>query len=106
MGINERPCITSRKKYIDAKLLNNRNKIAHGNKVDGDEEDFDIDTDELKLIKDFVFTIMENLKDDLVYYSENELFLDRHRKKALAYNELSNTKLQDIFKKELGILDA
>ena len=91
-GIGDRNCIRSKKHYIDSVLLNNRNIIAHGSKING--ETFNVSLSDIKNLRDTMFFIMECLSDDLQHYAENELYLYKHEHIRLKYNTKSNERLE------------
>nr|WP_305846303.1 MAE_28990/MAE_18760 family HEPN-like nuclease [Photobacterium kishitanii] len=76
--------------YINQKLLENRNKIAHGNKIDSFSDDFNIKIEDAIEIRDIVFKIMTSIKEDLIYHAENELYLFRNKTSCDTYNKKSN----------------
>ena len=74
----------------------NRNKIAHGNKVDSSDDEFDLDLDSIKKLKNLIFSIIDSLGDDLKYYAENQYYLSSKSLEIFAYNEGSNENLKKI----------
>lgn len=97
VGIGKRDCIATKEVYIDDKLLNNRNKISHGVKVDSAYNEFDLDIDNVKEIRNTAFSIMTSISDDLKYYAEKEFFLLKNSELCSAYNVKSNSKLEKDF---------
>lgn len=93
-GIDHRNCIDTKNKYINDQLLNNRNKIAHGNKIDCYNQDFDLTLDNLSILKNLIFTIMDTIKDDIIFYAENDLFLYKNKSLKNAYDHKSNLELE------------
>ncbi|GAA6167310.1 MAE_28990/MAE_18760 family HEPN-like nuclease [Sessilibacter corallicola] len=79
IGIDYSDSIDTKSAFIDEKLLGNRNKVAHGNKIESIDEDFDLSLDELKKVKDVVFYLMDNFSDDLIYFVENELYFESNK---------------------------
>lgn len=98
VGIEDRACLESKEVFLDEKLLSNRNKIAHGNKVDPGDDDFDMDLGEVKKLKAFIFSVMDSLTDDLKYYAENECYLKENFGLHDSYNKQSNDQLESILK--------
>lgn len=92
-GIDKRECINSKDKFINEMLLNNRNKIAHGNKISGYDSDFNIKIEDTKKIRDLVFIIMDSIKEDFIHYAENELYLYSKKDLCEKYNKKSNKEL-------------
>lgn len=79
IGIDYSDSIDTKSAFIDEKLLGNRNKVAHGNKIESIDEDFNLSLDELKEVKDVVFYLMDNFSDDLIYFVENELYFESNK---------------------------
>jgi len=100
VGLAKKPCIESKEIFLDEKLLNNRNKIAHGSKIDTAGEEFGIAIEEVKIIKDFVFSVLDSLMDDLKYYAEEEFYLQENITYLNDYNERSN----ELLNKNLRVL--
>jgi len=98
VGIGERDSIVTRNHFIDEKLLNNRNKIAHGNKIDSINDDFDQTIDDVKKTRNVIFSIMDSLSEDLKHYAENELYLYRNDLLSNAYNVRSDARLESLLK--------
>ncbi len=94
VGVGEKSCLVTKKAYIDEKLLSNRNKIAHGNKVDGFTDEFDLDIGSIKSIKNLVFSVIDSLAADLKYYAENQYYLSCKNPEKDEYNIHSNRSLE------------
>ncbi|WP_439899462.1 MAE_28990/MAE_18760 family HEPN-like nuclease [Photobacterium kishitanii] len=90
VGIEHKECMKLKDVYINQKLLENRNKIAHGNKIDSFSDDFNIKIEDAIEIRDIVFKIMTSIKEDLIYHAENELYLFRNKTSCDTYNKKSN----------------
>ena len=103
VGVGRRDCLSTKEAYIDEKLLQNRNKIAHGNKVDDREyNEIDLDIETIKKIKTLVFSIIDFLSNDIKYYAENEFYLACKTEERNNYNQNSNKLLEQILK-EIGL---
>ena len=94
IGLVEKDCLLTKEVYIDEKLLQNRNKIAHGNKIDSFNDEFDLDIESIKKTKDLIFSIIDSLASDLKFYAENEYYLSANEGKIEEYNESSNNDLE------------
>ena len=94
IGLREKSCLATKKQYLDEKLLKNRNKIAHGNKFISGYDEFDLDIESLKSIKDLIFVVIDSLASDLKYYVENELYLSENSDEITEYNLESNENLE------------
>lgn len=75
VGIGEVTMIAGREKYLDEFLLNQRNAISHGTKVDSNSGEFDLAIPAIKELRDFVFLLMEYVKGELAFYASNQLYL-------------------------------
>ncbi|MFK5880506.1 MAG: MAE_28990/MAE_18760 family HEPN-like nuclease [Flavobacteriaceae bacterium] len=98
VGIGRRPCLDSKEVFLDEKLLNNRNKIAHGNKINTSDNEFNLEIEDVKRIKDLVFIILGSLMDDLEYYAEKEFYLQENIASSGDYNEKGNDCLNENLK--------
>ncbi|MEZ8758609.1 MAE_28990/MAE_18760 family HEPN-like nuclease [Vibrio splendidus] len=61
--------------YIDDNLLNQRHTIGHGTKINSNNPKFKLEKDDLFKLRDFVYLVMEYVRDELIYFSENKLYL-------------------------------
>ena len=94
-GVGEKSCLLTKQTYIDEKLLSNRNKIAHGNKVeDGEYNEIDLNIVSVKKLKKLIFLVIDSLATDIKHYAENEFFLACNEAERKTYNQLSNKKLE------------
>lgn len=85
VGIDYAGSLDTKSVFIDEKLLENRNKVAHGNRIEQIDAEFDLDLSELKKLKDLVFFLMSALVDDLIYYAEQELYFSENEDKMKSY---------------------
>ncbi|EGQ7851000.1 hypothetical protein IBP95_000437 [Vibrio vulnificus] len=83
LGIYDFKPLKTRIQYIDEKLLNNRNIIAHGSKIHPNTSTFNMDIEEIKKLRNFIVLIMEYLRDELVYFAEKELYLYTNHDKVM-----------------------
>lgn len=81
IGVYEFEPLKTRIAYIDEKLLSNRNIIAHGSKIHPNSNTFDMDITEIKKLRDLIVLIMEYLRDELIHFSEEKLYLHANFKK-------------------------
>lgn len=93
VGIGKVTMIAGREKYLDESLLNQRNAISHGSKVDTRSREFNLEINDIKKLRDFVFFLMEYIKEELAHYSSNGLYLKEKEAVVLRRQELKN---QDI----------
>jgi len=94
IGIGRKECLQTQEQYIDVKLLGNRNKIAHGNKIQAYDRDFDMNIESVKKIKALIFSIINSLASDIKYYAENQCFLSKNFSKIQEFNNASNEELK------------
>ncbi|CAH9052207.1 hypothetical protein PSECIP111951_00569 [Pseudoalteromonas holothuriae] len=87
VGIDYATSLDTKGVFIDEKLLENRNKVAHGNRIERIDNEFDLTIDELKKLKDLVFFLMSALVDDLIYYAEKELYFSDNAHHMRTYLE-------------------
>jgi hypothetical protein len=75
VGIDYDDSIDTKSKFIDEKLLESRNKVAHGTKIEKEDAQFDLSLEDLKEVKDVIFFLMDCLSDDLIYFAYSEFYL-------------------------------
>ncbi|CRG52666.1 MAE_28990/MAE_18760 family HEPN-like nuclease [Yersinia wautersii] len=98
IGLYEFKSLQTRIAYIDEKLLNNRNIISHGSKIHPSSNNFLIDILEVKKMRDLIILIMEYLRDELIYFSEEKLFLHSNSNKIISRSDDINLKLEKAIK--------
>ncbi|REF28527.1 hypothetical protein BDD26_3449 [Xenorhabdus cabanillasii] len=98
IGMYEFKPLQTRIAYIDEKLLGNRNIIAHGNKIHPNSNTFDVDILEIKKLRDFMILIMEFLRDEIIYFSEQELYLHSNHNKIEFRSDFINSNLEKAIK--------
>ncbi|MGL4993995.1 MAG: MAE_28990/MAE_18760 family HEPN-like nuclease [Bacteroidales bacterium] len=80
IGLSYKEEYENKKMYIETYLLANRNAIAHGNKEIN--QDFELEISKLKELRDVICTIIENIRDEIVYFAKNEFYLkDKNQEK-------------------------
>ncbi|NOH53253.1 hypothetical protein F0266_09950 [Vibrio coralliilyticus] len=75
VGIGENDIISNRANYIDEELLHQRNTISHGTKINPKNPGFSLSIPEVKVLRDFIVLLMDYVRDELIHYSEEELYL-------------------------------
>jgi hypothetical protein len=75
VGIDYEDSVDTKSIFIDEKLLESRNKVAHGNRIKRLDAEFNLTIDDLKEVKEVVFFLMDSFHDDLIYFAENKLYL-------------------------------
>lgn len=97
LGIDEKSSIKTKSHYIDSTLLRNRNKIAHGNKSKlyrDDNDEFEIDAEQFNLLKRLIFSLMDNLADELKSHAENDFYLNDKSGERMAFSKNNDTELK------------
>ncbi|MGL0822659.1 MAE_28990/MAE_18760 family HEPN-like nuclease [Vibrio vulnificus] len=101
LGVYDFKPLKTRIQYIDEKLLNNRNIIAHGSKIHPNTSTFNMDIEEIKKLRNFIVLIMEYLRDELVYFAEKELYLytnlDEVMKRSMEVNKNLEHDIKSIY---------
>jgi len=95
IGIEYSDSIDTKSIFIDEKLLGNRNKVAHGNKIKNIDEDFSLSLDDLKEVKCVVFYLMDSFSEDLIYFAENELYFASKKIMKSEYLEGKSEKIRN-----------
>ncbi|WP_299973717.1 MAE_28990/MAE_18760 family HEPN-like nuclease [uncultured Pseudoteredinibacter sp.] len=95
VGIDYQEIIDTKRTFIDEKLLENRNKVAHGNRIESVDDEFNVNIDELKTIKNLIFYLMGCFADDLKFFVENELYFIDKSDDTQEYLELKREEIRD-----------
>lgn len=98
IGLNYKSAYESKEIYIQEQLLANRNSIGHGNKMLVESENFDLEINKIKKLRDIVVSIVENLRDELIEYCNNEYFLKDNQQEVQDFLIQKEDELIDIFK--------
>lgn len=76
IGLNYKTQFESKEGHINKHLLANRNLIGHGGKYqDKEEDEFILNIKEIKKLRDIVFIIIDNLKDEIIEYASKQYYL-------------------------------
>lgn len=98
LGIELKKPIIVRKNYIDYKLINTRNTISHGSKfIKSDDSDFDLTIEDIEDLKEFIFLIIDNFRDELVEFAFSELFRSSKEMERSEYEGKVEEKLESMF---------
>lgn len=95
IGIDYSDSVDTKGIFIDEKLLGSRNKVAHGNKIEKVDSEFNLSIDDLKEVKDVVFFLMDSVSDDLIYFAENELYFTSNIGITNKYLQQKTEKIRD-----------
>ncbi|KQS27982.1 MAE_28990/MAE_18760 family HEPN-like nuclease [Dyadobacter sp. Leaf189] len=98
LGLQYKQCLRTREHYINSHLLANRNAIGHGTKVEKSmASDFSLSVVDIEKLKAFVFSIIDNFREELLQYVYEELYLLANHEKRLKYQELREKELENQF---------
>ena len=99
IGLNYKSQLKSKEKYIDSHLLANRNLIGHGSKyVKKVDSDFNLEIKDIEKLRDIIFSIIDNYREELIEYSKEEFFLISNQSKVLDYLKQKEIELEATFK--------
>ena len=87
-----------RKAHLDNDLLAYRNSIGHGNKRLSKDADFDLQIFAIKKLRDVMYSIIENFRDEIIFYSKEKYFLKENEHKIDEYTIERETQLEAVFK--------
>lgn len=98
IGLHYKSQLASKERYIESHLLANRNLIGHGSKFKPDfESEFNLEIKDIVKLRDIVFSIIDNFKDELIEYSKNEFFLSANQNKLLPFLKSKEEELEATF---------
>lgn len=104
LGLNYKSALETREHYIDRNLLANRNLIGHGSPFNEDEQiDFSLTVTDVEKLKNIIFLIIDNFKDELIDYVENEFYLVSNESERLNYESNKEGELENIFSQLEGL---
>lgn len=86
-----------KKMQIENKLVAYRNSIGHGNRKLSANEDFQLEINKIKELKEIIFTIIENFREDIFEYAKEQFFLKENKSQIASYVEMKELKLQQEF---------
>jgi hypothetical protein len=86
-----------RKGHLDNDLLAYRNSIGHGNKKLSKDSNFDLQISSIKKLRDILFSIIENFRDEIIFYSNEKYFLKVNQHKIEEYTIKKESQLEAIF---------
>jgi hypothetical protein len=87
-----------RKAHLENDLLAYRNSIGHGNKRLANDTDFNLQIFAIKKLRDIMYSIIENFRDEIIYYSKEKYFLKENLHKIDEYTIERETQLEAVFK--------
>ncbi len=86
LGLSYKSAIETREHYINSHLLANRNCIGHGSPFDEDaQDDFSLTIDDIDKLKKIIFSIIDNFRDELLDYANDELYKVANETQRLAF---------------------
>lgn len=87
-----------KKNHISNDLLAYRNSIGHGNRRLSKDNNFDLNINSLKRLRDIIFAIVENFRDELNYFAQKEFYLKANQGEIIKYVSEKELELEMIFK--------
>lgn len=87
-----------KKLHIDNKLVTYRNSIGHGNRKLSNNQDFQLEINKLKELKEIIFTIIENFREDIFQYAKEQYYLKENASQIASYVNEKELKLQQDFR--------
>ncbi len=77
LGLRYKQALKTREHYINSHLLSNRNAIGHGSPFDPTKQtDFALNIKDLEKLKDVIFSIIDNFREELLEYVHNEFYFE------------------------------
>jgi len=99
IGLNYKSQIASKETYINSQLLANRNMIGHGSKYVKDlNNDFNLEIKDIEKLRDIIFSIIDNYREELVEYSKEEYFLNSNKYNLALFLDIKEKELESTFK--------
>jgi hypothetical protein len=99
IGLNYKSQIASKEKYIDSHLLANRNLIGHGSKYKKIiDSGFELEIKDIEKLRDIIFSIIDNYREELVEYSKEEYFLNSNKENLAIFLAQKEDELEATFK--------
>ncbi len=96
LGLEYTNPLIIREQYLNANLLANRNIIGHGSPFNTDHcDDFNLSIEDVEKLKNIVFTIIDNFRDELVTYAEQEYYLIDKQEVKMDYDILNEEQLEN-----------
>lgn len=98
LGLSYKSAIETREHYINSQLLANRNCIGHGSPFDENaQDDFSLTIDDIDKLKKIIFSIIDNFRDELLDYVNDELYKVANETQRQTYIEQKELELESIF---------
>lgn len=98
IGLSYKRQLISKERYIDSHLLGNRNLIGHGSPFKQDvDNDFNLEIKDIERLRDIVFSIIENFKEEILEYAKEKFFLKENDQKMKDFIAAKEIELEKIF---------
>ncbi|WP_053058264.1 MAE_28990/MAE_18760 family HEPN-like nuclease [Pedobacter sp. BMA] len=97
IGLNYKTAYEAKEIYIQEQLLANRNSIGHGNKKLASDDDFSLEINKIKKLRDVIVSIVENVRDEIIEYCSNEYYLKENQAALPAFLEQKEIELVNAF---------
>ena len=88
----------SKKMHIESKLVAHRNSIGHGNRKLSFNQEFQLEIVALKELKEIIFSISENFRDDILQYAKEQYYLKDNHNHIEGYFLMKEQKLMQLFR--------
>ncbi|MBK5072056.1 hypothetical protein I2492_03355 [Budviciaceae bacterium CWB-B4] len=99
IGLNYKAQMKSKEIYIDKYLLSNRNLISHGGKYQNKEDtDFCLELNDIKKLRDIIFSIIDNFKEEIIEYAVNSFYLSSKEAECAVFLQKKEIDLERVFK--------
>jgi hypothetical protein len=99
LGLKYKTALQTREHYINSHLLANRNLIGHGSKFENSsQKDFSLSIADIEKLKDIVFSIIDNFREELLQYIKSEYYLMANEVERLTFELEQEKYLEKMFK--------
>jgi len=97
LGLHYKIALQTREHYINSYLLKNRNAISHGSKFDVSQENFSLSIRDIEKLKEIIFSIIDNFRDELLDYAHNEFYLAVNSVRKKEFENRKERELEKVF---------
>ncbi|NTE00486.1 hypothetical protein G6M26_23345 [Agrobacterium tumefaciens] len=97
LGLNYKDVYETKKMYIGEHLLANRNAIGHGNRELASVNDFSLEINKIKKLREIIFSIVESLQEEMIEYCKESYFLKENQGNVAAFLAQKEAELLSAF---------
>ncbi|WP_051417030.1 MAE_28990/MAE_18760 family HEPN-like nuclease [Sediminibacterium salmoneum] len=97
IGLEYKKQYESKEVFINTYLLSNRNSIGHGSKELFNDDNFELEIESLKKLRDVTIVIIENFRDEIIEFAREKIFLKVNNKKSEAVIQQFENRLKEEF---------